>query len=343
MIKNIFFSALCAAPIFLHANLRPVHLSVEIDAPRTKFTNSEIVQINVRLKNTDFKAHSILVPGNQSTGKKLIYFTWHKVEANGLYTEIFRDSRTIAMDTNVKGYVHFKRLEAGAEITIPFFLNDLKNAKNHILSTYEIPKLAPGKYKIIAWYFPWDEELAKYAFNQYDWEGNDSFEEENSERLKLPDTGTQSAYFDVEIVAENSEIATKTYSKSCPKKCHLCRAIQHNQWGKVERIIRRQSSARSRFKRKGKNYGNWHKNHRNVAYYGPYPDAIQASFPGNTGIEIIFRNQKGYHYYYLNWQIGKTYRVFSRLNWFTHWAFRIQAPFRSSNRHYYVLKKLKSW
>ena len=345
MIKINYFLLLLIFTISFSAkaDLRPVYLTLEISAPKTKFTTTELVQLNVILTNGDFESHSILIPGNQSKGLKLIYFSWYKVDEKNFYTEVHRDSRVIAMDTSVKGYVSFNRLEPKKSITIPFFFNDTKNARRHLNSSYEIPKLPAGKYKIIAWYYPWDEELSKYAFNKYDWKGQDLNPDKNPEFLDLSESGTQSTYFDVEIVNEKTQASKEIYTKTCPKHCKFCDAIDHNQWGKVERIIRRQSSSRSRFKIKGKNFGNWYKKHRQVANYGPYPDAVLASLPSYTGIEVIFKNQKGYHYFYLSWQIGKIKPISSRLNDLWYGMFNISSPFKSSKHRYYVLKKMKQW
>jgi hypothetical protein len=295
------------------ANLRPCFLTVTLNTSKTKFTTTELVQLNVILTNNDVESHSILIPGNQSKGLKLIYFSWYKVDENNFYTEVHRDSRVISMDTSVKGYVNFNRLDSNESTTIPFFFNDTKNAQKHINSNYEIPKLAPGKYKIIAWYFPWDEELAKYAFNKFDWEGQDLDSNKNLELLDLSESGTQTTYFDVEIIAQAE--AKKTNSvNSCGKGCKFCRTIEHENWRKTKRIIRRDSKDLSEYNMgKGTN-GNWQKAHRNIAYLGDNPDAILSSLPSYLSREIIFQNKNGIYYFYLTWQIGKVSKVGSRIN-----------------------------
>lgn len=295
------------------ADLRPIYLTVEISAPKTKFTTTELVQINVSLKNLDGIDHSILVPGNQSKGLKLIYFSWYKVDEKNFYTEVHRDSRVIAMDTSVKGYVSFNRLDSNESTTIPFFFNDFKNAQRHINSTYEIPKLPPGKYKIIAWYYPWDEELAKHAYSKYDWKGLDEIPADNPELLDLPESGTQSTYFDVEIIAQREAKETESIN-SCWKGCHLCRAIEHENWRKTKRLIRRDSKDINEYNMGNDLNGNWQKAHRNIAFLGDNPDAILASLPSYLSREIIFQNKNGIHYFYLTWQIGKVSRVGSRIN-----------------------------
>lgn len=325
------------------ADLRPYYISVEISASKTRFTCDEIVELSVQLKNLDVVSHSVLTPGNQSKGNKMIYFSWYKVDKNNFYTEVYRDKRTIEMDTSVKGYCSSKRLDPSESVSLCFLLNDKKNANRHIYSNYVVPSLPPGKYKIIAWYNPWDEEIAHYFYNRVDWKGNDENPDKNPELLDLSESGTNSAYFDVEIVSTQIHSRETNYTKACPRNCHLCRAIEKGHWNTVERIIRRQSSYRNALSKIGKRMGNWAKKHRNVAYYGPYPDAILSSLPSYTGIEIVFKNKKGYHYFYLSWQLAKIKHVNSFFNRLWQWSFHRCCPLKSSKNDYTMLKAMRKW
>ena len=336
-IKYCFLLTIFALSFLAKADLRPCYLTVSLSASKVKFTTNELVQINVTLTNISNESHSIVVPGNQSKGFKLIYFSWYKVDENNFYTEVYRDSRIISMDTSVKGYVNFNRLEANESTSVPFFFNDLKNAKKHINSNYELPKLPPGNYKIIAWYYPWDEELAKYAFNKYDWKGQDENPDKNPELLDLSESGTQSTYFDVEIISEEASIAN-IFNENCPKSCSLCRAIEHERWNKIKRKIRRNSRLVSELNMGVDTNGNWQKTHRNIAFLGDTPDAILASLPAFLSREIIFQNKKGIHYFYLTWQIGKTSRVGARINQFFYLIGLRNVRIRDSRINYSRLK-----
>jgi len=342
MIKTKFclFLLIFVVSFSAKANLRPCFLTVTLNASKTKFTTTELVQLNVILTNNDVESHSILIPGNQSKGLKLIYFSWYKVDENNFYTEVHRDSRVISMDTSVKGYVNFNRLDSNESTTIPFFFNDTKNAQRHINSTYEIPKLAPGKYKIIAWYFPWDEELAKYAFNKFDWEGQDLDSNKNLELLDLSESGKQSTYFDVEIIAQAEAKETNSVN-SCGKGCKLCRTIEHENWRKTKRIIRRDSKDLSEYNMgKGTN-GKWQKAHRNIAYLGDNPDAILSSLPSYLSREIIFQNKNGIHFFHLTWQLGKISKVGSRINSFFYLIGLRNVRIRDSRVRYSKLRWLR--
>jgi hypothetical protein len=336
-IKYCLLFLLFTLSFLAKADLRPCYLRVSISASKTKFTTSELVQLNVTLTNGDLESHSILVPGGQYQGLKLIYFSWYKVDDNNFYTEVYRDSRIISMDTSVKGYVNFNRLGANESTSIPFFFNDLKNAQKRINSNYEIPKLPPGKYKIIAWYYPWDEELAKYAFNKYDWKGEDENPDKNPELLDLSESGTQSTYFDVEIITEEASIAN-ILNENCTKSCSLCRAIEHERWNNIKRKIRRNSRLVSELNMGVDTNGTWQKNHRNIAFLGDTPDAILASLPSFLSREIIFQNKKGIHYFYLTWQLGKTSRVGGRINQFFYLIGLRNVRIRASRINYSRLK-----
>ena len=338
--KLLFCLFLLFSNFKLHADLRPCYLTVSLSATKVKFTTNELVQINVTFTNISNESHSIVVPGNQSKGFKLIYFSWYKVDENNFYTEVYRDSRIISMDTSVKGYVNFNRLEANESTSIPFFFNDTKNAQKHINSNYEIPKLPPGNYKIIAWYYPWDEELAKYAFNKYDWEGQDENPDKNPELLDLSESGTQSTYFDVEIL-EQAEIDTPNFTNSCEKACKLCRTIEHEDWKITKGIIRRDSKDYEE-NNLGKNTkGTWQKAHRNIAFLGDNPDAILASLPAFLSREIIFQNKNGIHYFGLTWQLGKISRVGSRINTVLYMIGIKRIRIKDSNVNYSKLKYLR--
>ena len=200
--------------------------------------------------------------------------------------------------------------------------------------------MPPGNYKIIAWYYPWDEELAKYAFNKYDWKGQDENPDKNTELLDLSESGTQSTYFDVEIV-EQAEIDTPNFTNSCEKACKLCRTIEHENWKRTKGIIRRDSKDYEE-NNLGKNTKvTWQKAHRNIAFLGDNPDAILASLPAFLSREIIFQNKNGIHYFGLTWQLGKISRVGSRINTVLYMIGIKRIRIKDSNVNYSKLKYLR--
>lgn len=343
MFKNRFLpvTLVLLLQIKVQALVYPGHLRIDINAPKTRFTATEIVQLNVVLTNQHNREHSVITPGNQSTGNKLIYFSWYKTDTNMQLTEVYRDERTILMDTGVKGYHSSKYLQENESLQLCFLLNDTQNAKRHIYSSYRTPNLPPGKYKIKAWYYPWDNNMAKYHYNLRNEHDNEQDTAGNVEWMDLPEWGAASHYLDVEMVSTPSPPTPISYTSVCPKNCHLCHAVEKGHWKKVKQIIRKQSSFRSAKARRGKHFGNWYKKHRNVTYYGPFPDAMLASLPSSTGIEVVFNNKQGYHYYYLNWQIGYINPFLSRVNSFLHMVSNLHI--KDAKIDYYQLTRMSAW
>jgi ferredoxin len=337
--KYYLFLLVFVISFSVKADLHPYYLKVSLSASKTKFTTTDLVQLNVTLTNGTDQSHSILVPGNQSNGLKLIFFSWYRVDEKNFYTEVHRDTRIISMDTSVKGQVNFNRLGPNESTVIPFFFNDRKNAQKHIQSNFEIPKLAPGNYKIIAWYNPWDEELSKYVFNKIDWKDHDINPEKNPELLDLSESGTQSTYFDVEILTEAEDNGAR-FTTSCEKGCTLCRAIERENWKKTKRLIRQDSRDYKEYNMGNGTNGNWQKAHRNIAFLGDNPDAILASLPSYLSRDIIFQNKNGIHYFALTWQFGKTSKIGSRINTILYIIGLRKVRIRDSKINYSRLKYL---
>jgi hypothetical protein len=321
------------------ADMLPCYLSLSLKAEKTKFTSTDLVQVDLVLTNRNDRDHSIVVPGNQSVGLKLIYFIWYVVDERNIYKEVYRDSRGIYMDTSVHGFVSFNRLDPGESTTIPFFFNDLNNSSRHINSNYSIPNLETGNYKLLAWYYPWDEELSKYAFNRIEELDTDDQLPNNSENMDLPSSGIMSNYLDIQIISGNDS-PEPILTVKCSEKCKLCRAIEHEKWAKIKKIIRRDSQGVNELNLGNVNQVSWQEPHRKIAYLGDTPDAILASLPSYLSREIIFRNTKGIHYYWLTWQIGKTSRIAGRINSFFYLIGLRKIRLRDSRLNYSKLKSL---
>jgi hypothetical protein len=329
--------AFLISSLLAQADMWPCNLSMSLKAEKTKFTSTDLVQVDLVLTNRDDRDHSILVPGNQSVGLKLVYFIWYSVDERNIYKEVHRDSRMISMDTNVNGFVSFNRLDPGESTTIPFFFNDLNNASRHINSSYSIPNLETGNYKLLAWYYPWDEELSKYAFNRIEEIVTDDQLPNDSEHMNLPSSGIMSNYLDIQIISGNDSPVPVLTAK-CSEQCKLCKAIEHEKWAKIKRIIRRDSQGVNERNLGKFNNLSWQEPHRKIAFLGDTPDAILASLPSYLSREIIFRNTKGIHYYWLTWQLGKTSRIAGRINSFFYLIGLRKIRLRDSRLNYSTLK-----
>jgi hypothetical protein len=160
--------------------------------------------------------------------------------------------------------------------------------------------------------------------------------------MDLPESGTQSTYFDVEIIAQAEARQTNSVN-SCGKGCELCRTIERENWKKTKRIIRRDSKDFSEYNLGKDTNGDWQKAHRNIAFLGDNPDAILASLPSYLSREIIFQNKNGIHYFYLTWQIGKVSRVGSRINSLFYLIGLRNVRIRDSRVRYSKLKWLREY
>jgi hypothetical protein len=120
----------------------------------------------------------------------------------------------------------------------------------------------------------------------------------------------------------------------------LCRTIEHENWKKTKRLIRRDSKDYNEYNMGKDTNGNWQKAHRNIAFLGDNPDAILASLPSFMSREIIFQNKNGIHYFQLTWQLGKISRVGSRINTFLYMIGLRKIRIRDSRINYSRLKYL---
>jgi hypothetical protein len=337
--KLFVFSFIYFTAINVFGNITPYFLDVSVSAVKTKFTISEQIQINVILTNKSENRHPVLVPGNQSAGKKIIFFTWYIVDENNFHQEVYRDDRNIVVDNSNYGSVEFNYLDPGESTIVPFFFNDKKNYFNHVNSSYSIPDLPPGKYKIIAWYDPWSEELSQYAFNKKKEKNTSDSIIRNPELLDIPENGLLSTYFDLEII-EMEDSHPLEQLISCSKNCNLCKSINREQWKKTKRILRRNSKSVSE-----QNLGNHDSqfHHKNIAFLGDTPDAILASLPSYLSREIIFQNSSGIYYFIMTWQLGKVNRIISRVNTFFYMIGLRKIRLKDNKLNYSKLISLQSY
>lgn len=313
------------ADLFLHG------LSLKLECLQPTFSKDEIVQFNLTLSNATEKEQSILLPGSQNKGPKLVHFSFYSVKDN-FYTEVYRESAILDMNTDKIGSSTFKRLVAKGSTTIPLFLNDKANYKKHIEANHPMPDLPPGQYEVLVWYSPWGDSLSKYVYHEVsDFKTERTYD---TEKINLPSGSINSNYVRVNIVAKKEAKNFFTPTKFCPKNCSFCNAIEQNKWNKVFEIINEQS-----YYHKTKHThtdSTWSQAHRNVAWLSPGPDAVQDILPTYYGRNIIFKNSKGLHYYSLSWQMGIVYRNRSRLKQLGR-MIKMNIPIKTEELNYFHL------
>lgn len=292
--KTLFLLCLIGLPFLSHADLRPSQFSITISCDKKVVAANELFEINVKLTNETYQQQSILIPGGQNKGKRLIQLEYYQV-TNNFYTKVAEEIRTIQMDTTQPGIVYFKSLDAKASYEFPLFINDSVNYSKHIQSNYRLPKLAPGTYQVLAWYLPWDEELAKYAFQlTTDFDKNPIEYSEEESKIEMPAGGINSNYITLTIASDSVLYPKENTMNCCQKNCRFCAAIEHEKWHKVERIIRHEQH-------------DWRKPHNQLRWISPNPDAVLDILPTYSHNELIFQNANGIHYAVITYRIGKIY------------------------------------
>ncbi len=306
-------------------------LSLKLDCPHNTFTKGDIVQFNLTISNTTEKERSILLPGSQNKGPKLIHFSFYSVK-NNFYTEVYRESALLDMNTDKVGSSTFKRLEAKGSTTIPLFLNDRVNYKKHTEANHPLPPLPPGQYEVLVWYSPWGDSLSKYVYHKVS-----DFKTERTidpDKINLPENALNSNYVRVNIVEKNSVQKVFASTMYCPKNCAFCVAIEKNNWDKVSNIIDKQSYYHKT--KHTRTDSTWRQQHRNVAWLSEGPDGVQDVLPTYYTRSIIFKNSLGYHYYNITWQMGIIYRNRSRIKQLGR-LMKIKLPLKSEELNYFRL------
>lgn len=317
MISKLLFVCITLIAIDAKANLRPNYLSIKLTSDKLEAANGQEITFWLEFTNEDKGTRPILLPGNRKSGKKIIYFSIFFVK-DDFYTEVFRESLDITIDTSSRGGIDFRYLEAGETFRIPIFFNDSKNYNSHIEAHHRLPELLSGDYQVLVWYQPWNDDLAQYAFNPIDPFGHSSEENYDTTKLDMSLEGTQSNYLSLSIV--NSFTITSPFESTefCPLDCKFCAVIEKENWTKVSAIIDGQTYYKGPTNQIDLD-STWRMPHRNVTWLGPNPQAILASLPTFTGRTIIFSTPSGYQYYYLSWQLGEIYEAKSRMSQIFYW------------------------
>lgn len=304
-----------------YADLRLPELAMELILKKATYQNREIIQFEVKFTNQTDRDLTILLPGSQNKGQRLLQLQVFSVNnATNFYTKVFENPLELEMDTSVIGSVYFKRLDARESLSIPLFVNDTANARKNILSNYSFPDLANGSYEVIAYYNPFGEPLAPYAFQSYDDHGRTIGDSLYPEKMQIDAWGVYSNYVQLSI---NSQATKEIESTVCSGHCRFCRHIEKEQWNRVKKdIIHRVDNIAG---------------HQHVRFLFHGPDAVLSSLQAYYSRQIVFDTENGLEYKYLTWQIGKIHRFRSFIHKCCYWMFRWNAPMRTSSTKYFHL------
>jgi hypothetical protein len=321
------FAALLISILFSgmsYADLRMPELAMQLILKKSVHQNREIIQFEVKFTNQTDRNLSMIIPGSQNKGKRILQLQVFSVNnVTNFYTKVFENPMELVMDTSVIGSCYFKRLNAGESVSIPLFVNDSRNASKYITSNYALPDFPDGKYEVIAYYNPFGESLAPYVFQAYDDHGRTIGDSLNPEKMQIDAYGIYSNYVQLTI---DSHVATSTEENQqgvCSSSCHFCRHIEKEQWHRVKKdIIHRVDDIAQ---------------HRNVLFLFDGPDAVLSSLPSYYSRQIVLETKNGIVYKELTWQIGRIFSLRSTIHKWCYWIFRWNVPMRTSSTKYFHL------
>jgi len=330
MIRKLLLILLILTSLSSLADLRPPDLSMNLSSSREIYSRNEVIQLQVSFTNHTSTQKGIILPGTKNKGKRILYLSYYSVDSTNFYTNVHTESRVIEMDTSKPGYTGWANLDSGASTSIPIFINDNRNYRNHNVAYHKLPDLPAGTYQVLVWYEPWAEPMAEYAFEQLDPFGH-SEDDFRSDRIYLPQA-IHSNYLTLTI----SDTATPPQwipTKACPANCAICSAIDKNKWNTLRQLISKQTDYSSKIGRSNTD-NNWLEPHRNIPWVSPPPEAILASLPTYTYRSMIFKNDKGYYYYSATWQLGRVFPVRSRISTWVQQIIRIAPPTIRDEQNY---------
>jgi hypothetical protein len=109
----------------------------------------------------------------------------------------------------------------------------------------------------------------------------------------------------------------------CSRSCHFCRHIEKEQWLRVKKDIKRRVDKITE--------------HRKVLFLFDGPDAVLSSLPSYYSRQIVLETINGIKYKELTWQIGRIFPFRSFIHKWFYWAFRWNAPMRTSSTKHFQL------
>jgi hypothetical protein len=292
-------------------DLRPQDLKITLEQLPVLEHQTNIIPLRITIQNVSNHRGSILVPYAQNYGKPLFQLRVYEIDQAGQYNLVYTSQDFLDMDTSkYKTEGSFWQLEPNERYSLPLFVNDAQNARLRFESSIQIPDLKKGKYAFQVLYCPENSSFFKYAFRQIT--DTDPIPEDDVD--KYPDHFIWEGSFASNFLEYPFEILPKLVVYE-PTKSALCRAVRKENWSKVKRIWS------NRDKNKSDNCVLW-------VYNGA--QSIQASLPAYTGHEVIFYTDSGIKYVSFTYQIGKIYRLRSRMAWLFYATGFRRPPFKTS-------------
>jgi hypothetical protein len=292
-------------------DLRPQDLKITLEQLPVLERQSDIIPLRINIQNVSNHRGSILVPYAQNYGKPLFQLRIFEIDQAGQYNLVYTSQEFLDMDTSkYKTQGVFWQLEAGQTYSLPLFVNDSKNARLRYESSIQIPDLKNGKYAFQVLYTPENSSYFKYAFRQF----NDTDPIKEDDVSEYPDHFIWDGGFVSNFLEFPFEILPKRLVLN-PKPNALCRAIYNENWSKVKRLWSKRTPE---------------KPCDCILWKYAFNQFVQASLPAFTGFNAIFYTKSGIQYASFTYQLGKVFRLRSRMSWLFYAVGFRRAPFKTS-------------
>jgi hypothetical protein len=311
------------------ADLQPTKLKVELLVRDSVVNTFQVHICKVTFTNLDDKSQSVLMPGTQNFGERILRLHWLEVTGDSK-REVYADDIAFLLDTSYYiGSAYIVELEPGKSIEFPILLNDFQNAQRHLESSYRVPPLNEGFYELYFSYEPFRNSYARWAYNKVDEEGNLMDSIINPDWIHLPASGLTSNL--VRLFVTNKVVPSHENHTTCMSNCRLCRSLRNEHWNATKRIIRR------------KRWDHFIAPHQQVMFNFYNSGIVQSSLPTFLSRQALVKSRNGYRYLTFTWQIGKIKPVSSRLNQCWYICFRATGPFRGEKVNWCRLNSCKTW
>ena len=153
--KSVLLLILVFQTVQARADLPYMPLRFTLSTRQASYEEGDRIDFVLTITNTDpQRSYPVLTPGDANSGKKLVYLRVFD-PAQNLYVERAMESRDITMDIKDLGIPEKIRLAPGAELTIPFYWNDMNQALHKTEGHHSFGKpLFAGRYFFQAFYDP---------------------------------------------------------------------------------------------------------------------------------------------------------------------------------------------
>ena len=321
--RLIIFICCFFSGVVLSMDLRPNDLKITLEIDQKSSSSKAIIPLRLRIENVSNHQGNILIPYGQNKGKSLFQLRIFRLDSMENYTLLYTSPVELNMDTSK--YVAtdgFWQLQPGEKFIQPFFLNDVKNAKTRVESSYQLPELQDGRYAFQFLYMPEHSAFFKYAFIKDD--NEDPIPEDYVDGY--PDhfrwEGSMASNF-VEVFVTNE---TENVQHAEGDHCRLCRKIANEKWTFVRRKW-------DKLYKKG--------NHSAILWVYDGPQAVLMSLPSFASFTVIVQSDSGINYLSFTYQLGKIYKFRSRLAWVFYAVGFRRPPFETSKVRWQKLIQVK--